>query len=417
MGRIKKTLEAVSASDLIAIACLVKAIPISAIKASMSACSKVTFRKRKLSIEFLIYYVIFLSIFFRHSTSEVLKYILNGMSDILPDESSDAACEAAISQGRTRLGEDVMHILFNNICQPLADANSNQPWAFYKGLRLAAIDGSDIDLPDEEAIRKEYPIANDGGKNQHPCPKLRFNAIMEVGTKAIIDAEIANTLDENGTRKTLGSKDDSEKTLAHALLARLRPGLLLLGDRYYPSCDILKKIVERGSHFLIRAKDSMNLTPIKYFEDGSYIAKITSRRSGSVGVNEVVVRVIEYHVYNKEHEIVGRGRLITSLVDADKYPASELVKLYHERWEIEMGFDEIKTHIMNGDLKGLRSKTPMLIRQEFWGLLLAHYVIRKTIYEAADLAERDPDSISFIGTVEVIRRHVGAAIFPPKEKF
>ena len=119
MGRIKKTLEAVSASDLIAIACLVKAIPISAIKASMRACSKVPFRKRKLSIQFLIYYVIVLSIFFRHSTSDVLKYILNGMSDILPDESSDAACEAAISQGRTRLGEDVMHILFNNICQPL----------------------------------------------------------------------------------------------------------------------------------------------------------------------------------------------------------------------------------------------------------------------------------------------------------
>jgi hypothetical protein len=416
MARTKKTFDSMCPSDLIATACLVKAIPVSAIEAAMASASKGTLRRRKLSIEFLVYYVVFLSIYFRHSTSEVLKYILNGMSDVFPDNIQGVACEAAISQGRSRLGEEVMHNLFMDVCQPVADADTPKPWAFYKGLRLTAIDGSDIDLPDEKAIRKEHPIANDGGKNKHPCPKLRFAAIMEVGTRIIFDAEIASTLDENGVRKTLGPKDDSEKTLSMALFARLKPGLLVLGDRYYPSCDIIKTIVERGSHFLIRAKDNMNLNPIKYLKDGSYLAELSSKRNGCHGSAKVMVRVIEYCIYNKEKQIVGRGRLITSLFDEDKYPASELVKLYHERWEIEISYDEIKAHLMNGSLKGLRSKTPALARQEFWGMLIAHYVIRKTIHEAAEKSGRDPDSISFSGTVEVIRRHVGAAIFPPHEK-
>jgi len=239
---------------------------------------------------------------------------------------------------------------------------------------------------------------------------------MEVGTRVFFDAEIARTLDENGIRKTLGPKDDSEKTLAMALIARLRPGLLVLGDRYYPSCDILKMIVERGSHFLVRAKDNMNLSPIKYLKDGSYLAKLTSKKNRCHGPSEVIVRVIDYCIYNKENQVVGNGRLVTSLFDEDAYPASELVKLYHERWEIEIGYDELKAHLMNGSLKGLRSKTPALARQEFWGMLIAHYVIRKTIHEAAEQSGRDPDCISFSGTVEVIRRHVGAAIFPPQEK-
>lgn len=413
MARTKNILGELRSSDLIAINSLVTVIPIPAIKECMAAYSKKTIRKRKLSVEFLIYYIVFLSIYCAHSTAEVLKYVLNGMSDVLPDGAPEAACEAAISQGRSRLGDQVLHHLFKLICQPLADANNPQSWGFYKGHRLVAIDGSDIDLQDEKAIRQEYPIANDGGKNKHPCPKLRFNTLMEVGTRAIIDAEIADTSDGNGNYKTLTPKDDSEAILADALLQRLKPGMLVIGDRFYSCHRFISPIVKQGSNFLIRAKDNMKLLPIKHLKDGSYLAKLNNS-SSKQHKDELIVRVIEYNVVNEKKVIVGTGRLITSLLDEDMYPASELVELYHERWEVEIGYDELKTHILNGALKNLRSKTPVLARQEFWGWLLAHYVVRKVIYEASEVSCRDPDTISFTGTIEIIRRHVGAAIFPPK---
>ena len=130
----------------------------------------------------------------------------------------------------------------------------------------------------------------------------------------------------------------------------------------------------------------------------------------------MTVRVIDYQVFDKDRNVVGTGRLTTSLLDAELNPIHELVVLYHERWEIEIGYDELKTHILGGSMAELRSKTPALARQEFWGWLLAHYVVRKTIHEAAEMSARDPDSISFTGTIEIIRRHVGAAIFPPQAK-
>ncbi len=416
MARTKKTFGALRPSDLVAVASLVKIIPIATIRAVMTACSKKTIRKRKLTVEFLIYYVVFLSIFSSHSTSEVLKYILNAMSDVLPDDAPGSACEAAISQGRTRLGDKVMHLLFKAICRPLADADKQEPWAFYKGHRLVAIDGSEIDLQDEEAIRAEYHVSNDGGKNKHPCPKLRFAGLMEIGSRAIIDVEIAQPLDKNGKKKKICAKDDAEVNLAAALLDRLTAGMLILGDRLYPCCCYLQKIIIAGSNFLVRAREGMSLTPISYFKDGAYLAKLTSRPTSERDGCEMTVRVIDYQIFDKDRNVVGTGRLITSLLDAELYPAHELVVLYHERWEIEIGYDELKTHILGGSMAELRSKTPALARQEFWGWLLAHYVVRKTIHEAAEMSARDPDSISFTGTIEIIRRHVGAAIFPPQAK-
>jgi hypothetical protein len=416
MARTKNIFGQLRSSDLIAINSLVTVIPIPAIKECMATYSKRTIRKRKLSVEFLIYYVIFLSIYYTHSTSEVLKYILNGMSSVLPNDAPSTACEAAISQARSRLGDQVLHHLFKLICQPMADANNQKPWAFYKGHRLVAIDGSDVDLQDEKAIRQVYPIANDGGKNQHPCPKLRFNTLMEIGTRAIIDAEIANTRDENGNSKTLTLKDDSEAALADALLQRLASGMLVIGDRFYSCHRFLMPIVKQGSNFLVRAKDNMKLIPIKYLKDGSYLAKLKNSAAKRRNDELQIVRVIEYKIFTKDKTIVSTGRLITSLLDDDAYPASELIELYHERWEVEIGYDELKTHILNGALKNLRSKTPVLARQEFWGWLLAHYVVRKVIYDASEVSGRDPDTISFTGTIEIIRRHVGAALFPPKAK-
>ena len=416
MARTKKTFHSLSPCDQVSIASLVKAVPVSAIGEAMAECSRKTIRRRKLSVELLIYYVIFLSFFAGHSTAEVLKYVLNGLSRIFPGCFRGTACESAISQGRTRLGDEVMRLLFKIVCRPLADAGRPKSWSFHKGLRLVAIDGSDLDLPDEKAIRKEYPIANDGGKNRHPCPKLRFNALVEVGSRCMFDAEMADTRGDDGKPKTLGAKDDSEAALTDALLERLPSGALLLGDRFHPSCRNMLAVVGRGSHFLFRAKDSMALLPDGELADGSCLATVRRRKEAHGERMEVTVRVINYCICDKDRKVVGEGRLVTSLMDEAAFPAQELAALYHERWEAELLYDEIKTHVLGGALKGLRSKTPALARQEFWGLLIAHYVVRKAIFEAAESSGRDPDDISFTGTVEIIRRHTGAAVFPPHEK-
>ena len=391
MARTKKTFHSLSPCDQVSIASLVKAVPVSAIGEAMAECSRKTIRRRKLSVELLIYYVIFLG-FFGHSTAEVLKYVLNGLSRIFPGCFRGTACESAISQGRTRLGDEVMRLLFKIVCRPLADAGRPKSWSFHKGLRLVAIDGSDLDLPDEKAIRKEYPIANDGGKNRHPCPKLLQRAWRWA-------PGACSTPRYGHPRRRREAEDAShgrlEAALTDALLERLPSGALLLGDRFHPSCRNMLAVVGRGSHFLFRAKDSMALLPDGELADGSCLATVRRRKEAHGERMEVTVRVINYCICDKDRKVVGEGRLVTSLMDEAAFPAQELAALYHERWEAELLYDEIKTHVLGGALKGLRSKTPALARQEFWGLLIAHYVVRKAIFEAAESSGRDPDDISF----------------------
>ncbi len=395
MARTKKTFQSLSPCDQATIATLVKTVPVSAIEEAMAASSKKTLRQRKLPVELLIYYVIFLSVFTAHSTSEVLKFVLNGLTKIFPGCFSGTACESAISQGRTRLGDEVMRLLFNRVCKPLVDAGSPNPWSFFRDLRLVAIDSIDLDLPDEQAIKEEYPIANDGGNR----PKLRFNALVEVGSRCIFDAEIADSL----------GKDVPEAKSVDALLGRLPARTLLLGDWSNPSSRSMLAVVERDSHFLFRAKDTMPLLPCENLGDGSYLATMGHNKMEGQEGSEATVRVIDYCIYARGRKIVGEGRLVTSLLDESAYPASELAMLCHECWEAEQAHDELQAYIMGGISKGLRSKTPVLVRQEFWGLLIAHYVAKKAIFEAAEASGWGLDDMSSDGKVEIIRRRAGAA--------
>jgi hypothetical protein len=160
-------------------------------------------------------------------------------------------------------------------------------------------------------------------------------------------------------------------------------------------------------------KKNMRMACEKRLPDGSYLSHVyPSERDWRNKTNGQALRVIDYRLEGIEgSELI--YRLATTILDAAKAPAGELAALYHERWEIETAFDELKTHLRGAQIV-LRSKTPDLVRQEFYGLLMAHFAIRGLMHEAALKADEDPDRLSFLHAVRVIRRKIASySAIPP----
>jgi hypothetical protein len=196
-----------------------------------------------------------------------------------------------------------------------------------------------------------------------------------------------------------------EITLATAVVPALRKGMLCLADRFFPAYELWWKAAQTGAELLWRVRKNARLEVDKRLADGSYLSRIyrstPDRRNGR---KAVVVRVIEYRL----KDVPGAEpiyRLITTILDPRLAPAKELAALYHERWEIETALDELKTHLRGAQII-LRSKTPELVQQEFYGLLMAHFAIRGLMHEAALQADEDPDRLSFVHAVHVVQRRM-----------
>jgi hypothetical protein len=211
----------------------------------------------------------------------------------------------------------------------------------------------------------------------------------------------------------MGAYKTGEITLAKEVLPSLRKGMLCLADRNFYGFELWKQARATGSDLLWRVKANLCLPCEKRLPDGSYLSRVyESRKDQRRKENGVVVRVIEYRLEGVEgSEPI--YRLLTTILDHEKAPAAELAALYHERWEIETALDELKTHLRGSKIV-LRSKTPDLVRQEFYGLLMAHFAIRGLMHEAALKAGEDPDRLSFIHAVRVVRRKIASfAATPP----
>jgi hypothetical protein len=180
---------------------------------------------------------------------------------------------------------------------------------------------------------------------------------------------------------------------------------LCLADRNFFGFELWNHARATGADLLWRIKKNLRLPCEKRLPDGSYLSRVyASPKEQRHGQNGVVVRVIEYRLEG----IPGAEpiyRLLTTILDHEAAPATELAALYHERWEIETALDELKTHL-RGSRIVLRSKTPDLVRQEFYGLMMAHFAIRGLMHEAALKADEDPDKLSFLHAVRVVRRKI-----------
>lgn len=393
-------------SDYITLGAIARMFPVDRVEASLQATGKASQRQRDLPAHVVVYYVIALALFSQASCREVLRCLLEGVR-WLSGAATDikVAGKSGISQARSRLGWEPLRQLHDDLVHPIATKDTLGAW--FHHWRVVSIDGSTLDIPDDPANELEFgrPSASRG---ESAFPQIRFVSLVENGTHVLF-----------GTR--MGPCTTSEKAIAREVIQALTPGMLCLADRGFYGFDFWELARATGAELAWRVNSKLGLPREEELEDGSFLSTVWDikdrwrRRS-----NGVQVRVVEYTldgVRDGRLPVAPEGepnyRLITTILDPKKASAQDLAALYPERWEIETAFDELKTHL-HGRQMLLRSKTPGLIRQEFYGLMMAHFAVRGLMHEAAMKASIDPDALSFIHAVRVIRRTLPhLAALPP----
>jgi hypothetical protein len=358
-------------------------------------------RQRKLPAHVVVYYVIALALYMGVAYGEVLRCLVEGLGWLgLPVQRIRTTGPSGISQARSRVGAEPLRRLYEELVEPVAVERTRGAW--YRGWRLVSLDGSTFDVADEAVNAEAFgrPGASRGASG---FPQLRFVSLVESGTHVLFGAE-------------QGPYTVSEIELARAVVTRLRPQMLCLADRNFFSFALWSRAADTGADLLWRMKRNAVLPCHQRLEDGSYLSKVyPSEKDRRHDRRGRTVRVIEYTLEGVE-DPEPLYRVLTTLLDPAALPAPELAALYHERWEIETAFDELKTHLRGRGIV-LRSKTPELVRQEFYGLLLAHYALRGIMHEAALHANLDPDELSFVHTVRVVKRKIlTAGSFPPSRE-
>jgi hypothetical protein len=327
----------------------------------------------------------------------VLRCLLEGVQWLLdPSATVKVAGKSGISQARSGLGTEPLKKLYETVVTPIAEKRT--PGAWYRQWRLVSLDGSTLDVADTAENDRAFgrPGASRGSS---AYPKIRFVGLLENGTHVLWAAQV----DPYGT---------DEITLAQAVVPALKKGMLCLADRFFPGYELWQKAAQTGAELLWRVRQNARLEVDQRFADGSYRSRIyrsTSDRRNRR--NPITVRVIEYRL----QDVPGAEpiyRLITTILEPGLAPAQELAALYHERWEIETTRDELKTHLRGAQIV-LRSKTPELVRQEFYGLLMAHFALRGLMHEAALQADEDPDNLSFLHAVRVVQRRMARYVATP----
>jgi len=377
-------------SDYVSLGVLTTTIPAAVIDAVLAQTGRRSRRQRQLPARLVVYYVLALGLYAQASYGEVLRCLLEGVRWLrLGGMAVTLASKSAITRAPTRLGVAPLKELFQRIARPLAEPGT--PGACYGPYRLVSLDGTTIDLPDTPSLEARFgrPSASRG---QSAFPQLRLLTLSETGTHAIFAAAV--------DRYTA-----SEVGLAPAVLAALQPGMLCLADRAFFGFELWRTASISGAELLWRIKANLVLPCLQRLPDGSYLSRLYAspkhRRHDEGGL---AVRVIDYQLEGVP-EAKPVYRLITTLLDPMAAPAAELAALYHERWEHEGTLAELKVSLP-GERLMLRSRRADLAEQELYGLLLVHFAVRRLIYQASDKAGCDPDVLSFVHTVRIVRRHL-----------
>jgi hypothetical protein len=401
MARVHAGLPAgIRVSDHISLGVIARTFPLEAVRRVLAETGTASERERDLPAHVMVYYAIALALYMSSGTREVLRCLLEGLRWLWGAEAVRVAGKSGISQARTRLGEAPLRRLYDQLVCPVATPATRGAW--YRRWRLISLDGSCLDVADTEENRTAFgrPEASRG---ESAFPQLRFVALVENGTHVLF-----------GARQ--GRFADGETTLARDALTALQPGMLCLADRQFFGHALWQAAVANGADLLWRVKHNVRLPREAWLADGSYLTTIyPSQKDRRHRTQAIQVRVVEYRLEGVV-DAEPLYRLVTTLLDPTTAPAAELAALYHERWEIEGALAELKTHL-RGARMVRRSKTPELVRQEFWGLLLAHFAVRGLMHEAALRADEDPDRLSFLHAVRVVRRKLPLFVtLPPSSQ-
>lgn len=379
-------------TDHISLGVIAKYFPLEKVHESLDAEGRNSERQRNLPAHVVVYYCIAMALHMQVSCREVLRCLLEGIHWMMgPGFRIKVTGRAGISQARVKVGSEPVERLHNELVVPIAvrEKERETRGAWYRNWRLVSIDGSTLDVPDTRANEKAFgrPGAKRG---KSAFPKIRFVSLVENGTHVLF-----------GTR--MGGYGVSEIELSREVIGSLKEGMLCQADRNFFSYEMWKRSIATGAELLWRIKKNLKLPCLRRFQDGSYLSEIfASENDRRHHRNAVTVRVIEYTLEGVA-DAEPLYRLLTTILEPKRAPAKELATLYHDRWEIETAFDEFKTHLRGAKIV-LRSKRPDLVRQEFYGFLMAHFAIRGLMHEAALKADIDPDRLSFVHSVRVIRR-------------
>jgi hypothetical protein len=364
---------------------------------ALNQTKRASVRERDLPAHVVVYYVIALALYMRSSYREVLRCLLEGVQWLLdPSATVKVAGKSGISQARSRLGAEPFKALYESVVAPIAESHTKGAW--YRQWRIVSLDGSTLDVAD--TVENDAAFGRPGAsRGSSAFPKIRFVALLENGTHVLWNARMADYATD-------------EIALAREVVPALRKGMLCLADRFFPGYTLWKEAAKTGADLLWRVRQNARLEVDRRLPDGSYLSRIyASTKDRRRQRNAIVVRVIEYRL----KDVPGAEpiyRLIATILDPAAAPAKELAALYHERWEIETALDELKTHLRGAQIV-LRSKTPELVRQEFYGLLMAHYAVRGLMHEAALRAGQDPDRLSFLHSVRVVQRRMARFVAIP----
>jgi Insertion element 4 transposase N-terminal/Transposase DDE domain len=342
---------------------------------------------------FMVYFVLGLGLFAKDCYRQIYKNLQRFRKGVTPSRNT-------LGEARKGLGIAPIRLLRSKIVRLLATPE-HTPDAFYADMRLMALDGFVLDVPDTPDNARIFGKPQ-SGRAEGAFPQARVLALCETGTHVLYQHLI------KPCRR-------GEVSMTAYLLRWLEQDMLLLWDRNFLSYKHLQMIKARDAHLLARLKSNYVFAPIAELPDGSYLSKMyPSSWHRKMDRNGILVRIIVYTLDDPNRPHAGTThRLLTTLLDAEKHPAEELIVLYHQRWEEELTIEELKTHQQERPV--LRSQTPAGVIQEVEGLLLAHYAVRTLMFEAAGEQGVDPRRLSFTATLKILRRRLAEVPKNPKD--
>lgn len=351
------------------------------IEQALRATGTATLRRRRLPAEQVVWLVIGMALFRNRSIHDIVSKL-----DLVLPGVTPTVVPSAVADARARLGPEPMEWLFTRTADEWAHPSARRnEW---RRLAIYGVDGTTLRVPDSDENRQTFGVSV-AHRGESAYPLIRMAALMALRSHLL--AAVA-----------FGPYGDGEHRYAAALWASVPNDSVTIVDRNFLAAGVLIPLQRDGinRHWLVRAKSNTRLNVLKRLSDGDDLVELQvsaeSLQNDPSLPKTYIARAIRYQRKGFQPQT-----LLTSLTDPEAFPAGEIVALYHERWELELGYDEIKTEMLDRE-EAIRSRTPDGVRQEVWGILLAYNLIRVEMERVAASAKVDPSRISFVGAMRLI---------------
>lgn len=359
------------------------------IEEALSWSGTASIRRRRLPAEQVLWLIIAMGLF----RDQPIEHLVDMLDLALPDARRTLVAKSAITQARRRLTEDPLAYLFITTASEWAARSAERDR--WRGLNLFGMDGTTLRVADSPENRAAFGGQHaGGGRGESGYPQVRVVAMMAVRSHLLSTFQFADY-------------HTGETTLARDVWQQVPENSLVLVDRaFLVKKDLIHLELSGNRHWLTRTKVNTKWSVLEKLGKDDYLVEWDVSETDLP--SHWQIRAIHYQ--RKGH---GRMTLLTSLIDPEKYPAKELVALYHERWETELAYDELKTHLLDRQ-ETIRSRTPEGVRQELWGIALAYNLVRLEMEQAAAELELPPTRISFTASLRLIRAElswIGGARF------